>query len=379
MKNFNFKNIMPHAIAVALFLLIAVVYCLPVFQGMVVNQHDMLGTSGMTQQSIEFFEKYGTYPLWTNSMFSGMPTFQILFAAKYHIGIGWMHNLFTFFLPSPASLFFLSCICFYILSQVLKLKPVIGILGALAYAFASYNAIITAVGHVTKFAAMGYAPLVVAGIVLLIQRKYIWGFALTLISTNLFFNQNHAQVVYYFMLLFICLGITFLIQTFKTRDFKHLGTAGGLALLAVVISACSFAVILLPTKEYAQETMRGGRSELKEGVKKENLSAGGLKKDYAFQWSYGKEESFTFILPNFAGSSNDPAEFGENSKVVEALQESGLPNDAVNYFYRFMSPYWGDQPNTAGPVYFGAIICMLFIAGLFIVRKNICAGWCLVP
>src|SRR5678816_1649242 len=117
MKQVNFKPIFPHLVAVALFLVIAVVYCLPVFQGMVVHQHDMLGTRGMAQQSIEFFEKYGYYPLWTNSMFSGMPTFQILFAAKYNIGIGWMHQLFTLFLPSPASLFFLSCVTFYILSQ----------------------------------------------------------------------------------------------------------------------------------------------------------------------------------------------------------------------------------------------------------------------
>jgi len=370
MKNFNFKNILPHAIAVAIFLIIAVVYCLPIFQGMVVSQHDMLGSKGMTQQSIEFYEKYGTYPLWTNSMFGGMPTFQILFAAKYNIGIGWMHSLFTFFLPSPASLFFLSCICFYILTQVLKLKPWIGILGALAYSFASYNAIITMVGHVTKFATMGYAPLVLAGLILLMQRKYIWGFALTLIATNMFFNQNHVQIVYYFMLLFVCLGISFLIQTFKTKDFKHLISAATLAFVAIAISACTFAVILLPTKEYAKETMRGGRSELTLGVKKENLSEGGLKKDYAFQWSYGKEETLTFILPNYSGSSNDPAEFGENSKVIAALQESGLPNEGINYFYRFMSPYWGDQPNTAGPVYLGAIICMLFIIGLFIVPKK---------
>ena len=370
MKNINLKNILPHAIAVVLFLIIAVVYCLPVFQGMVVSQHDMLGTRGMTQQSFEFFEKHGYYPLWTNSMFGGMPTFQIIFAAKYNIGIFWMHSLFTLFLPSPASLFFLSCICFYILTQVLKLKPWIGILGALAYSFASYNAIITMVGHVTKFATMGYAPLVLAGILLLMQRKYITGFALTLISSTLFFNQNHVQIVYYFMLLFVCLGIVFLIETIKTKDYKHLLSAAGLAFAAIVISACSFAIILLPTKEYAKETMRGGRSELTLGVKKENLSEGGLKKDYAFQWSYGKEETLTFILPNYAGSSNDPAEFGENSKVITALQESGLPSEGINYFYRYMSPYWGDQPNTAGPVYLGAIICLLFIAGLFVVQRK---------
>ncbi|MEO6230453.1 MAG: YfhO family protein [Ferruginibacter sp.] len=370
MKPFNFNKILPHLVAVALFVVISVVYCLPVFQGMVVSQHDMLGTRGMTQQSIEFFEKYGTYPLWTNSMFSGMPTFQILFGAKYNIGIGWMHSLFTLFLPSPASLFFLSCICFYILTQVLKAKPVVGILGSLAYAYASYDAIITAVGHVTKFAAMGYAPLVLAGLILLIQRKYIWGFAVTLIASTLFFMQNHVQIVYYFMLLFVCLGITFLIQTFKTKDFKHFLTAAALALVAVGLSAGSFAVILLPTKEYAKETMRGGRSELTLGVKKENLSEGGLKKDYAFQWSYGKEETLTFVLPNYVGSSNDPSEFGENSKVITALQESGLPSEGINYFYRYMSPYWGDQPNTAGPVYLGAIICLLVIGGLFLIPKK---------
>ena len=370
MKNTMFKNALPHASAVLIFLIITVAYCLPVFQGMVVNQHDMLGTRGMTQQSIEFFEKYGSYPLWTNSMFGGMPTFQILIAAKYNIGILGLHQLFTLFLPSPASLFFLSCICFYILTQVVKLKPWVGIIGSVAYAFGSYNAIISMVGHVTKFATMGYAPLVLAGVLLLMQRKYILGFAITLISTTLFFNQNHVQIVYYFMLLFVFLGITFLIQTLQSKDFKHFFQTAILAIVAVAISACSFAILLLPTKEYADETMRGGKSELTLGVKKENLSKGGLKKDYAFMWSYGKLETFTFILPNYAGSSNDPSEFGENSKIITAFQESGLPNDAVNYFYRYMSPYWGDQPNTAGPVYFGAIICMLFIAGLFFVSRK---------
>jgi hypothetical protein len=370
MKNTMFKNALPHASAVLIFLIITVAYCLPVFQGMVVNQHDMLGTRGMTQQSIEFFEKYGSYPLWTNSMFGGMPTFQILIAAKYNIGILGLHQLFTLFLPSPASLFFLSCICFYILTQVVKLKPWVGIIGSVAYAFASYNAIISMVGHVTKFATMGYAPLVLAGVLLLMQRKYILGFAITLISTTLFFNQNHVQIVYYFMLLFVFLGIAFLIQTLQSKDYKHFFQTAILAIVAVAISACSFAILLLPTKEYADETMRGGKSELTIGVKKENLSKGGLKKDYAFMWSYGKQETFTFILPNYAGSSNDPSEFGENSKIITAFQESGLPNDAVNYFYRYMSPYWGDQPNTAGPVYFGAIICMLFIAGLFFVSRK---------
>ena len=361
---------MPHLVAFLIFLIVSAVYCMPVFQGLVVNQHDMLGTRGMAQQSIEFQEKFGHLPLWTNSMYSGMPAYQILIGSKYNISLAWFHHLFTFFLPYPAGLFFLSCICFYILSQVLRLKPWVGILGSLAYAFASYSAIIMAVGHITKFATMGYAPAVLAGIILLMQRRYIAGFALTLLFTTLFFNQNHVQAVFYFMVLILCLAITFLIKTVQTKDYKHFFKTAALTIVAFAISACSFAVIMLPTNEYAKETMRGGRSELTLDQQKENKSKGGLDKDYAFRWSYGIEETLTFALPNFSGSSNDPSELGENSHVVDALRESGLPQDAINYFYSRMSPYWGSQPSTAGPVYFGAIICLLFIAGLFFVPKK---------
>lgn len=370
MGKINFKAFLPHLIAIAIFYLISIIYCLPVFQSMVVYQHDMLGAKGMTQQSIEFFEKYGHYPLWTNSMFGGMPTFQILFGAKYNIGLIWLNNLFLGFLPSPAGLFFLSCICFYILSQILKLKRWVGVFGSLAYAFASYNAIIAVVGHVTKFATIGYAPAVIAGLILLIQRRYILGFALTLLFCTLFFNQNHVQMVYYFMLIILCLGISFFIGTIQTKDYRHFLKVASLAFAAVAISVASFAVILLPTQEYAKETMRGGRSELTLGQKSENKSEGGLNKDYAFGWSYGVAETFTVVLPNFNGSDMDPSRFGENSKVVEALQESGLPEQAVNAFYGRMTPYWGNQPSTSGPVYFGAIVCMLFIAGLFVVPKK---------
>ena len=365
-----FNKALPHLVAIFIFLIVSVVYCMPVFQGLVVNQHDMLGTRGMVQQSLEFQEKYGHLPLWTNSMYSGMPAFQILIGSKFNIGVGWFHHLFTLFLPYPAGLFFLSCICFYILSIVLKIKPWIGILGGLAYSFASYSAIIMAVGHITKFATMGYAPAALAGIILLIQRKYILGFALTVLFSTLFFSQNHVQAVFYYMALILCLGIGFLIKTIQTKDYSHFLKTAALTIISFVIAACSFAVILMPTSEYAKETMRGGRSELTIGQDLQNKSEGGLDKDYAFRWSYGKEETLTFILPNYFGSSNDPSEFGEDSHVLQALQESNLPQDVANYFYSRMSPYWGSQPNTSGPVYFGAIICMLVVAGLFFVPKK---------
>lgn len=378
MKNSLLKNALPHIAAIAIFYLVAIIYCSPALQGLILNQHDILGVKGMTQQSVEFYEKYGHYPLWTNALYSGMPAFQVFIAGKYNIGLGWLHHLFTGFLPYPAGLFFLSSLSFYILSRVLKIKPWIGILGGLAYALASYNAIIIAVGHISKFAALAYAPAVLAGIILVMQRKYFTGFALTLLFTTLFFVQNHVQAAYYFFILFGCLFVAFLVKCIQEKQIKHLLVSTGLLAIAFAISAFSFAVILLPSMEYTKETMRGGRSELthKDSVKG-NQTKGGLDKDYAFLWSMGKSELMTFALPNFYGSSSNPGELGEDGKLIEAFQQSGLPQEAANYFYGRMSPYWGDQPNTSGPVYFGAIICMLFIAGLiFVPRKYL---WWIIP
>jgi hypothetical protein len=379
MKHFDFKKLLPHALATSIFLIVSVVYCLPIFQGMAINQSDMSQVAGMMQQSKVFYEQNGHYPLWTNSMFGGMPAYQIFIAGKHAVTLNWFHQLFTCFLPVPAGLFFLSCICFYILSQILKVKPWVGILGALAYGFASYNSILMEVGHITKFAAMGYAPLLIGGILLLTEKKYILGFIITLLAATLLMNQNHVQVVYYIFIIMVCFGVVFLITTFKNRDFGHFLKVIGLSIVAAVLAVMSFATILLPTQEYAKETMRGGRSELTLGAKPEdkaNKSKGGLDKDYAFQWSYGISESFTFILPNYNGSHSGPKALGEKSKAVEALVSSGLPEQVVNNMYGSLSAYWGSQPGTSGPVYFGAIICFLFIASLFFVDKRY-LGWLL--
>ncbi|MBP6431249.1 MAG: YfhO family protein [Ferruginibacter sp.] len=374
MKNFDFKKAIPHVIAILIFLIVAIVYCLPALQGLVVNQSDMSQTNGMLQQSNEYLATHGTYPLWANSMFSGMPAYQIRISGEHSFGLIWLHNyLFTAFLPIPAGLFFLACLSFYVLTQSLKLKPWVGILAALAYGYCSYNAIIMEVGHITKFAAMGYAPAVLAGIILLMNKKYAIGFITALISTVLMVMQNHLQMVYYLFLVVCCLGIYFLIDTIKKKDFVHLAKVSSIGIVVAVLSLMSFAHILLPTQEYAKETMRGGRSELTLGEKpedKKNKTKGGLDKDYAFMWSYGKMETFTMMLPNFYGGASGPKAFGENSKSVAALQESGLPEQAINNFYGAFSAYWGDQPGTSGPVYFGAIICMLFIASLFFVEAK---------
>jgi hypothetical protein len=373
MNNSLVQKAIPHLIATGIFLLVAIIFCLPVFQGMAINQSDMSQVAGMTQQSKLFYEANGHYPLWINSLFGGMPGYQIVMGGTHNITLNWFHLLFTFFLPQAPGLFFLACISFYILSQVLKVKPWIGILGALAYGFASYNAILMEVGHITKFAAMGYAPMLIAGIILLTEKKYILGFITTLLSATLLMNQNHVQVVYYIFIVLICFGVVFLINCIKNKETTHFFKTVGLALVAATLALFSFATIFMPTQEFAKETMRGGRSELTLGQKAEdpnNKTKGGLDKDYAFQWSHGIGETFTFILPNYMGSHSGPMALGKDSKAVDNLVNSGLPEKMINQLYGRISAYWGTQPGTSGPVYFGAIICLLFVVSLFFVDKK---------
>lgn len=365
----------PHVLAIAVFLLVSVFYCMPAFKGMVVNQHDVISWKGMAQQSFEFKEKYGHFPLWTNSLFSGMPAFQVATESKYNITLAWLDFVFRAGLPSPASLFFLSCICFYILAIVMRMRPWVAVFAALAYSFASYNAVITAVGHTTKFASMGYAPAVIAGVILLTQRKYIWGFITTMLFSTLMIYQNHIQIVYYTLLVLVFVGLAFVIQTLREKDYGHLIRTGLLALGAGLIAGASYAVMLMPLNEYAKETMRGGRSELSAGTDGKDKTKGGLDKEYAFRWSYGIDETATILLPAFKGGSSGPQELGEKSKAVENLvtvsQQAQIPEAYVNQLYGFLSSYWGPQDlGTSGPVYLGVFVVLLFIAGLFLVR-----GW----
>jgi hypothetical protein len=372
------QQLKPHVIAIGIFLIISILFCLPAFQGMILNQHDTLGWRGMIEQSTQFKEKYGHYPLWSNSAYSGIPAFQIGIDAKYNVTLAWLHHVFTLWLPAPASFFFLACIGFYILTVVLRLRSMAGIFGSLGYAFASYNAIIAAVGHNTKLTSMGYAPALIAGLILLSQRKYVLGFLVTLLFSTLLTWQNHVQILYYTFLIAGCLGVAMLVRAFREKDFKPVFYTAGLAIVALIIGIASYAVILMPTNSYSKESMRGGRSELTVGPdgKKfaENKSKGGLDKSYAFHWSYGIGETMTLVMPAYNGGSDGPRELPEEGKALQALQESQLPQEFANYIYPALSSYWGAQPGTSGPVYLGAFICLLFIVGIFVV-KSWHKGW----
>lgn len=372
MKKSLWQSFQPHIIAIGIFFLISCIYCLPAFQGMVIQQHDLEGWKGMAQQSFEYKERYGHYPLWTNSLFSGMPTFQIINESKHNITIAHLHHLFTFFLPEPASLFFLACVGMYILAVVLRMKSWIGILISLAYSFATYSAILVVVGHTTKFSSMAYAPALLAGLILLSQRKYVLGFVTSLLFATLLFFQNHVQIVYYTVIIAICLAIGYLISSRKQADYAHLGKAAGLALLAGVLGMLSYAAVLFPTYDYAKETMRGGRSQLTSSAQQSDKSSGGLSRDYAFAWSYGIAETFTVVVPRiFGGSSgnvanNEPlSEFPRDSRASGLLAEQAGMSPEQSEGFLMRSAYWGPQNlGTSAPVYLGAVMITLFIFGL---------------
>ncbi|MEX1202265.1 MAG: YfhO family protein [Ferruginibacter sp.] len=359
----DIKKLLPHFVAIVVFLVIAVVFCKPALEGKVVYQHDLQGWRGMVQQSFEFKDVYGHYPLWTNSMFGGMPAYQIAMNATHSFSLGFAQNLLSLGLPQPINFFFLACICFYFLCIVLRVNPWLAILGGIAYAYSTYDPVIIMVGHVTKMATMAYAPAVLGAFLLILQKKYWTGTALLILFCYLMIAQNHVQIVYYLLIICVVVAITFLVKAIKEKELGHIVLAGVLSIIAGIIGLGGSAVTLLPTAEFTKETMRGGKSELTDTTNLGNKTKGGLDKDYAFSWSYGINETLTLMIPgSFGGSSN--GELKGNSAVAKTLVEQGVPEDNANQIAVSLPTYWGPQPNTSGPVYLGAIICFLFVLGM---------------
>lgn len=367
MKNFNFKNILPHLVAVVIFLLVAVIYAKPSLQGKVLQQSDTQQWHGMAQQSFDFNEKYGHYPLWTNSMFSGMPAYQIAFDPRTKITLGYLTSVITLGMPAPISFFFLACICFYFLCVVAGANPWVSILGGLAYAYSTFDPIIVAVGHNTQMLSIGYAPAVLAGLLLLFKKKLLAGFTITALFSFFLIEQNHVQIVYYTLIIAFIMTIAYLVKSYQENELGIGIRNAAFGLLAGIIGLACCAVSMMPTYEYAKESMRGGKSELTSDIKG-NKTKGGLDKDYAFNYSFGFGETFTFIVPGLYGGSNGGEEYKPSSKFVEQFSQLGVPEDQALQFEDHYS-YWGNQPITSGPVYLGAIICLLFIFGLVYLKS----------
>ena len=365
--NFDFKKLIPHAIAVAVFVVVALIYCKPAFEGKVLNAHDNIGWKGMAQQSFEQKEKLGHFPKWTNSMFGGMPTYQIALEGTHKVSFYYVSYVLTLSLPKPANFFFLACLSFYLLALVLGINPWIAIMGALSYAYSTYDPIIIGAGHDTKMLALGYAPLAIAGLLLLFKKRWWLGSAALSTGLVLQLSTNHLQIVYYTLIILGAITVGFLIDSFKKKELSTAFKALAIATVIGIISLGTNALGSLTTWEYAKESMRGGVSELKE-TKDKNTTSGGLDKDYAFKYSVGLTETFTLLVPGIYGGSNGGNEY-KTSKFADKLMEVGYPEDQALQNANGIS-YWGKQQPTSGPVYFGAVIILLFVFAMFFEK-----GW----
>ena len=364
MKKFDFNILFPYIGAVLIFLIITLVYLSPLLEGKRIHQSDIIQFKGMSKEVVDFREKTGTESLWTNSMFGGMPAYQVSVVYKGNV-LGYLDKILSLGLPRPANTVFLYFIGFFILLLVLKINPWLSIAGAVAFAFSSYFFIILDVGHNSKAHAIAYMAPVIAGIILTLRRKYLLGGIVTAIFLSLEIKANHPQIAYYLLIMVLILGLFELIYAIREKRFAPFAGAVGILVIAASFAVLTNTATLWATWEYGKHTIRG-KSELTHD--QENKTSG-LDKDYATQWSYGVGETMTLLIPNFYGGPS-AAYISDNSAIVKALKENKVPQNQIKQFTKYPLPflYWGDQPSVAGPVYVGAIVFFLFILGLIIVR-----------
>jgi len=352
---------LPHIVAVIFFIVISYVYFSPVLDGKVVIGHDNATWGGMAKETSDYNGSHDSPTLWTNSMFGGMPTYQIAMETPA-TAVSFIYSFFTNF-PRPVFYLILYLIGFYILLLSLRVNPWLSAVGAIGFAFASYNFIIIVAGHSSKAITMAYMAPVIGSVVMAFRGKRWTGAILTAVFLALGIRSGHVQIVYYVLFLLAIFGISELIYAIIDKQIKpFLGTVGAL-LLAVVLAMGINATSLITTYEYGQYSMRGQSSDTAHSTEK---SKGGLERDYITGWSYGIGETFTLMIPNFKGGASIGT-LDENSVTGKKISSLGANAEQIMSTQKWPL-YWGDQPGTSGPVYVGAIICFLFFLGLFLVK-----------
>ena len=358
----------PHALAILGFVIISVLYFYPVLQGKQIFQSDIVQYTGMAKEQNDFRATDNVEPFWTNSAFGGMPTYQL--GAKYpHDYIGAIDDVLRF-LPRPADYLFLYFLGFYGLMLVLKVDPLKAFFGALAFGLSTYLIIILGVGHNAKAHAIAYMPMVIAGFILVFQKKYILGGLVTLLASALEINANHFQMTYYLLIFLLILSAYYSYQFLKDKNYKGLLYSIGILGVAGVFAIGTNATNLLATAEYADFSTRG-KSELTYNPDgSTNSSSSALTYDYITEYSYGIAESFNLIAPRLFGGSNNEA-VGKDSNMYEFMISQGVPEDQATDFVSGMPTYWGDQPIVAAPAYIGVVVFFLAIMALFIDKRKI--------
>lgn len=354
-----FKKCLPDVLAVLLFAVLAVAYFFPAdIDGRILYQHDHAAARGAGQEQTEYYQRTGERTRWTNSLFCGMPTYQMAPSYDSTNVLSVARSAYQLWLPGMACYVFIYLLGFYILLRAFDFRQSLAALGSIVWAFSSYFFIIIAAGHIWKVMALAYLPPMIAGIVLAYRGKYLSGFLVTAIFTAFEINANHVQMTYYYLFIILFMVIAFLVDAIRKKQMARFWKASAACVVAAAIGVAINLSNLYHTWEYGQESMRG-KSEL---VKKNNgnQTNSGLERDYITRWSYGIGETWSLLVPNVKGGASVPL----------SMNETAMKHADYNYtqIYQQIGQYWGEQPGTSGPVYVGAFVLMLFVLGLFIVK-----------
>lgn len=357
------------------FALVAVAFFFPAdTQGLVLRQHDVQQGLAIGQEVKAFTDSTGEASRWTNSLFSGMPNFQISPSYESSKPVSLIGKILTLGLPSPANLVFVMLLGFYILMLALGVRWHLAMLGAFAYAFSSYFIIIIGAGHIWKYITLSYIPPTIAGIVWAYRGRYLLGSVVAALFATLQIAGNHVQMTYYFLFVIVAIVVACCVSAYREKQMKRWAKATVALAFAAVLAVAANSPSLYNTYEYSKETMRGGHSELTD-MSSPNATSGGLNKDYITAWSYGIDETLSLFVPNINGGANIKPEKGSNMPLLlsdlDAAKKMSSEGKIQPQEYQALGSffqYFGDQPGTNGPVYVGALVFVLFVLGCVIVK-----------
>lgn len=360
----TWKQCLPDVLAVLLFAVLSFAYFFPAdTEGRILYQHDASAGRGAGIELQQYKDTHdGAVSRWTNSLFGGMPTYQMAPSYGSSQSLSFIAKVYHLFLPDYVWYVFAFLLGFYILLRAFDFRQSLAALGSVIWAFSSYFFIIIAAGHIWKVMTLAYIPPTIAGLVFAYKGKYLWGGIVTALFVALQVNANHVQMSYYFLPVMLFMVIAYLVKAIKEKQLVGFGKATATVIVGALLGVCINISNLYHTYQYQNESMRG-KSEL---VKKNNANQtnSGLERDYITMWSYGVGETWSLLIPNVKGGASVP--MSENKIAMDKFSESGSQYNSS--IFSSIGQYWGEQPGTSGPVYVGAFVLMLFILGLFIVK-----------
>lgn len=362
------KKILPDLIAILAFVLLSFAYFFPAdIENRILFQHDTAAGAGAGQEVKEYYEQTGERSRWTNSLFGGMPMYQLAPSYDSTKPLQWVQKAYQLFLPEYVQLAFMLMLGFYILLRVFGIPVWLAGLGGIIWAFSSYFFILISAGHLWKFITLAYVPPTMAGIVLAYRGKLLWGGILTTLFVALQVNSNHVQMSYYFFFVILFFVGAYFEQAWRTQTLTRFFKASAVLVVAALVGIATNLSNLYHTYTYSKETMRG-KSELVQTGEAAKQTSSGLDRDYITQWSYGVDETLTLLVPNFKGGASVPLSQSETAM--------GKANPMYSSLYGSLTQYFGTQPMTSGPVYVGAFVLFLFLLGCFIVKGPL--KWALI-